>query len=96
MNTKRSEFELFNEEFGIKDNNVSNLVQLNQKQKKMNQPISMLFKDDGQQDNSTKPSISPEEKSVVNDVNLSNDEFFSSTFKISKENFVEDDQKIDR
>jgi hypothetical protein len=40
--------------------------------------------DDGPLDGSTKPSISPEEKSFQNDINLSNDEFFASTFKTTE------------
>ena len=47
--------------------------------------------DDGPCDGSTKPSISPEEKSIVNDINLSNDEFFASTFKtIEKPEIIKD------
>jgi hypothetical protein len=77
---RNHEFELFNDEFN-KEAPLSNLTQLNQKQKKAHQPTSLLFMDEGPFDGSTKPSISPEEKSFQNDINLSNDEFFASTFK---------------
>jgi hypothetical protein len=90
---RNHEFELFNDEFN-KEAPPSNLTQLNQKQKKAHQPTSLLFLDEGPLDGSTKPSISPEEKSFQNDINLSNDEFFASTFKPMKEKVSQESKPI--